>query len=151
MENTFDRWVSLHVSRNALVRIHANLEINVTVGVLIVEWNLDTIFTLEKTDKSCCIDGQNQTTLMCPKSVFTPSRTTCPSGRFIRNVLFCHWISRIQDTRNGGRLLMVATCVALLFTAQKKYLSTLWTVQTRRFVLITNQNVSELSASGFYF
>ena len=30
-------------------------------------------------------------------------------------------------------VLMVATCVALLFTAQKEYLSTLWTVQTRRF------------------
>ena len=28
---------------------------------------------------------------------------------------------------------MVVTCVALLFTAQKEYLSTLWTVQTRRF------------------
>ena len=30
---------------------------------------------------------------------------------------------------------MVATCVALLlvFTAQKEYLSTLWTVQARRF------------------
>ena len=27
---------------------------------------------------------------------------------------------------------MVATCVTLLFTAQKEYLSTLWTVQTRR-------------------
>ena len=28
---------------------------------------------------------------------------------------------------------MVATCVALLFTAQKEYFSTLWTVQTLRF------------------
>ena len=46
---------------------------------------------------------------------------------------------------------MVATCVALLFTAQKSICQLFELSRRADFVLITNQNVSELSATGFYF
>ena len=52
----------------------------------------------------------------------------------------------------GGRLLMVATCVELLFILRKKSICQLCGLSRRAdFVLITNQNVTELSATGFYF
>ena len=52
----------------------------------------------------------------------------------------------------GGRLLMVATCVELLFILRKKSICQLCGLSRRAdFVLITNQDVTELSATGFYF
>ena len=67
----------------------------------------------------------------------------CSTENECRNLVFLLVLtSRIElfvkkyNCRNLSLIrtaVMVATCVALLFTAQKEYFSTLWTVQTLRF------------------